>query len=102
MSWAEAAEKHLLVRAIPPFSAYVATRERWTGRGIFELRFDYETGELREIHIVQSTGHRLLDGHAIAAFKLWRAKPRSIHILRVPLQFDAPTNDEAGGNLRKM
>jgi TonB family protein len=66
---------------------------------VFDLRFDFQTGELREIHIVRSTGHSLLDGHAISALKLWRAKPHAIHILRVPINFAVPAA-KAGGHLR--
>src|SRR4051812_27463363 len=49
---------------------YQAIRDRWEGLGMFDLRFDFETGELREIHIVRSTGHSLLDGHTVSALKL--------------------------------
>ena len=58
---------------------------RLSGFGVFDLKFDYETGHLREIQIVKSTGHSMLDGRAISALKLWKAKPRSIHTLRVPM-----------------
>ena len=58
-----------------------------SGKGIFDLRFDYETGHLREVHVVASTLSRKLDAHAIGALKLWKAKPRSIHLLRVPFDF---------------
>jgi hypothetical protein len=56
-------------------------------RCAFELRFDYETGHLREVHVVQSTGDPKFDGYAIGALKLWKAKPRSIHTLVVPIGF---------------
>src|SRR5690349_6224587 len=56
-----------------------------SGGGVFDLRFDYETGHLREVHVLESTGSRKLDAHTIGALKLWKAKPRSIHTLRVPI-----------------
>ncbi len=55
--------------------------------GLYELKFDYDTGHLREVHVVQSTANDMLDRRAIAAFKLWKAKPHSVHILRVPVTF---------------
>ena len=58
-----------------------------SGKGVFDLRFDYETGHLREIHVVESTLSRKLDAHVIGALKLWKAKPRSIHLLRVGFDF---------------
>jgi hypothetical protein len=63
---------------------------RPTGTGIFDLRFDYETGHLREVRVVQSTGNRDLDIYSIEALKLWKAKPRALHILRVPITFRIP------------
>jgi TonB family protein len=83
----EARRKRLLLVEVRPDYPEEAKRNFWTGRGIFELRFDHETGRLREVHVVKSTGHGILDRHAIAALKRWRAKPRSIHALRFPITF---------------
>lgn len=88
MSMDEALRQDLLLIAVRPDYPYEARRQRFTGSGIFELRFDYETGRLREVHVEKSTGQRMLDGHAIGALKLWKAKPRSIHTLRVPIAFE--------------
>jgi TonB family protein len=60
---------------------------RLQGEGLFELRFDYDTGRLKGIHIVQSTGSKRLDKDAINALKDWRAKPRAIRVMRVPVKF---------------
>ena len=81
----EAQAKQLLLVAVQPFIPYEARRMRLSGFGVFDLKFDYETGHLREIQIVKSTGHSMRDGRAISALKLWKAKPRSIHTLRVPM-----------------
>ena len=83
----EAMQKDLLLFAVRPDYPYEARRRRLTGSGIFELKFDYESGRLREIHVVQSTGHQLLDGNAIATLKLWKAKPHSVHTIRLPITF---------------
>lgn len=87
-SKAEALRNHLLITAPAPVYPY----EVWIGRGtnisgVFELKFDYDTGHLRGVHVVNSTGSDVLDRHIIAALKLWKAKPHSIHILRVPVMF---------------
>ncbi len=91
---AEALRKDLLLVAVrPEFPRSYAGN--WGGakwhhgpyKGIFELRFDYETGHLREIHVVQTIGDAKFDGRAIGALKLWKAKPRSIHTLVVPVTF---------------
>lgn len=87
MTVEEALKQDLLIVAARPDYPYEARRQRWTGSGVFELTFNYETGNLREVHVVQSTGKRMLDGHAIGALKLWKAKPRSIHKIRIPITF---------------
>lgn len=58
-----------------------------TGSGVFEMKFDYESGRLREVHVVQSTGQPKLDAYTTAALKQWKAKPRSVHTLRLPITF---------------
>ena len=93
----EALSKHLLLVAVAPDypdeyewgpkHGSVFEGQVPAGKGVFDLRFDFETGHLREVHVVETTGSRKLDGHAIGAFELWKAKPRSIHILRVPINF---------------
>ncbi len=57
------------------------------GKGVFDLSFDFETGRLRGINILKTTGNSRLDGRAIAALKMWKAKPRSVHTLHVPVDF---------------
>jgi TonB family protein len=87
MTEEDALQKQLLLVAIRPDYPYEALSRRRSGNGVFDLKFDYESGHLREVHVVQSTGVRVLDAHAIGALKQWKAKPRSIHTLRVPVIF---------------
>ena len=92
MQLEEAVQKRLLLVAAKPEYPYEAKAREAKARdkattGLFELRFDYESGHLREVHVVKSTGDRYLDGHAIGALKVWQAKPRSIHNLCVPITF---------------
>jgi TonB family protein len=84
MTAREALKRHLLIVAVVPKHP----RGRLTGSGVFDMKFDYESGRLREIHVVQSTGQPKLDANTIAALKQWRAKPRSVHILRLPITFE--------------
>jgi TonB family protein len=91
----EAVQKDLLLSAPRPNYPYAARVRGKTGEGMFELKFDYETGHLREVHVIKSIGDRMLDGPAIGALKLWKAKPRSIHTLHVPIRF---TQDRRHGN----
>jgi TonB family protein len=73
--------------AVKPEYSFESRRERVTGTGLFELRFDYETGRLKAIDIVQSTGSRVLDHDAIKGLKEWKAKPHTIRVMRIPIKF---------------
>ena len=45
----------VLQYAVKPEYSYQARKMQMTGAGIFELRFDYDTGRLKAIDIVQNT-----------------------------------------------
>jgi len=83
----EAMQRHLLlVAALPEYPNEIEAQpgvrhRRYTCE--FELKFDYESGHLREVHVVKGTGDQAVDAHAIGAMKVWQAKPRSIHNLLV-------------------
>ncbi len=86
-SAAEAVRNHLLVRVVPLEYDYEARARHMEGDGVFDLIFDYETGHLREVHVVRALSSSRLQKTTIAALKQWQAKPRSIHVLRVPIAF---------------
>jgi hypothetical protein len=83
----EAMQRHLLlVAALPEYPSEIEAgpgvrHRRYTC--LFELKFDYESGHLREVHVVKSSGDQAVDAHMIGAMKVWQAKPRSIHNLLV-------------------
>ena len=79
--------RNLLLSHPRPEYPYEARRKRIRGSGVFLLRFDYETGHVRQIHIVHSTGSPILDEAAVTVLKQWIAKPRSIHLMDVPITF---------------
>ena len=87
MSSAEAVQKHLLLKTPRPEYYYEARSRHIQGSGVFDLRFDYETGHLREVHIVQAMPDPLLQKATIEALKQWQAKPRSLHTMRLPVTF---------------
>jgi TonB family protein len=89
--------QNLLLKHPPPEYPYEARSRGIMGSGIFLLRFDYETGHLRQVHVAKSMGSAILDQAAIAALKQWQAKPRSVYVTDVPItmsmsRFDAPTH----------
>jgi TonB family protein len=76
----EARRQHLLFFVRPDYPLE-ARRNRWTGRGVFSVTFDFASGRVQKVQIVRGTGHPLLDSAATAALKQWRAKPKSLHKL---------------------
>ena len=76
---------HLLLKHPTPDYPYEARSRLITGKGVFILRFDYETGRLRQVHIYKSSGNKDLDFAAVSALKKWQAKPRSLHDVVVPI-----------------
>jgi hypothetical protein len=87
MSVDEAKQKGLLINTPRPDYYYEARVRHIQGSGVFDLRFDYETGHLREVHIVHAMPDVLLQTATIDALTKWRAKPRSMHTMRVPVTF---------------
>ncbi len=87
MSCADAVRQNLLLNYPRPDYPRDPLRRRATGAGVFLLRFDYESGRLREIRVGISTGSPTLDAASIQSLKQWQAKPRSLHIITVPIAF---------------
>ena len=48
------------------------------GIGWFRLQIDMQTGAVREVKVLKSTGVKILDDSAAAAFLQWKAKPHLI------------------------
>jgi TonB-like protein len=90
MTALEAAQRGLLLKVVRPEYSWEGRIRHLGGKGVFDLRFDYETGHLQEIHIVNALPSPVLQEAAIDALKRWQARPRSIHVLRVPVMFIPP------------
>jgi TonB family protein len=58
-----------------------------TGKGVFLLDLDYETGRVTDVHVLQSTGNPTLDATSIRTFKKWKAKPRTYRHVKVPITY---------------
>jgi TonB family protein len=63
-----------------------ARRLHLVGRGLFELHINVD-GRVQFVRVTRSTGHSLLDEAAINAFRNWRFRPRSIKVVRVPIEY---------------
>ena len=91
----EARAKHLLLSHPAPGWPRDDQRRRLPGSGVFDIQFDYTSGQVREVRVVQSTGVHVLDKACISAFKRWRAKPLTIHVLRQHITFGDPGSNHA-------
>ena len=49
---------------------------------------DWETGAVRNVSIVQSSGHEVLDKAGMESLRQWRFKPHTIETLNIPLVFE--------------
>jgi hypothetical protein len=87
ITFKDAWQKHLLIKTARP-EYYIQAREHHlVGSGVFDVKFDFESGHLREVHIVKPFAEAMLQVSAISALKQWQAKPQSIHALRVLITF---------------
>jgi TonB family protein len=87
LSVKEAVRQKLLLKHPTPEYPLEARRKLWKGSGMFELEFDQKTGQVRDVRVIKSTGRAVLDAYSIRALKLWRAKPQSLKVMRVPVTF---------------
>ena len=58
-----------------------------TGRGKAILKIDPRSGSVMSATMLESTGHQILDGAAIRAFRQWHFKPGTLTTLQVPIEF---------------
>lgn len=79
--------KAMVFSAPRPDYPLLARQARYTGSGVFVLNIDKPTGVVQSITIGRSTGHKILDWAAMAAFIKWRFKPNTVHKVKIPITF---------------
>jgi TonB family protein len=57
------------------------------GTGRFRMNVDFNTGKVKSVTIVKSTGEDGLDREAIFALRRWRFKPGKARQVEVPITF---------------
>jgi TonB family protein len=84
-----AASKGRAVAIYAPAPEYPieARARRITGRGVVVVDIDQKTGWVLSARMEKSTGSKLLDDAAVAAFKHWRFKPGSARQIHSPIAF---------------
>ncbi|PYJ55469.1 MAG: hypothetical protein DME82_07100 [Verrucomicrobia bacterium] len=64
-----------------------ATGRRPTGTGVVLVDVDPKTGWVTSARMEKSTGSKLLDDAAIAAFSRWRFRPGTVRQVHSPITF---------------
>src|SRR5437016_2530485 len=67
------------------------------GSGIFRLYLDWNTGRVRDVKVLQSTGYGVLDASATYALRQWQLRPGKWKQIDVPVRF---TMSESSGSGR--
>jgi TonB family protein len=75
-----------LYSPIPPYPLD-ALRANIGGSGRFEVVVDFETGQVQDVKILQTTGDGRLDRSVISTFRKWRFRPRTVHSFKTPFIF---------------
>jgi TonB family protein len=90
MSCREAIARRLIVKHPTPQLPVqsMLRKQRFHGHGVFDLEFDFESGSVRAVRVVQGTGSSLVDRSTVVTLKEWRAKPRTVHVARLPITFN--------------
>lgn len=68
----------------PPNYPYEARIKHITASGLAIARVDSKTGAVISVRISKSTGHRILDDSALAAFGRWRFVPGT-SVVQIPI-----------------
>ena len=79
-------QKKYAVKTPQPSYPYEARKDGAEGRGIFRLLVDSQGG-IRDVQVLQSTGHRALDQAAVTGLKEWRFVPGKVKEYVVPVTF---------------
>lgn len=63
---------------------------RWeypSGRGLFQLQIDQQSGLVSSVHVVRTMGDNRVDAATIATLRQWRFRPHTLKQLVVPIEF---------------
>ncbi|PYJ55595.1 MAG: hypothetical protein DME82_06720 [Verrucomicrobia bacterium] len=75
----------VLVKVLPDYP-YAARDQHLEGIGSYRLNIKPD-GTVSSVTVLKSTGHMVLDQAAIHAFRQWRFRPGTLHVLKIPINF---------------
>jgi TonB family protein len=80
-------KRPVLISGVRPEYPYEARVRRITGSGIAVMKIDRATGNVTSCEMAVSTGSRILDDAALAAFRTFRFKPGGPAMAKCPITF---------------
>jgi TonB family protein len=78
-----------------------ARRQKLEGTGRFEVHITRD-GAVEFVKIMKSTGHEILDRTAVEGLRRWRFRPKSIKVVRVPIQYAMSLSRAHWGSRRDL
>jgi TonB family protein len=99
-SSAEKKVKALAIVAPPPRYPVDTHGRHPIGHGVVLMHVDRKTGWVISAKMQQSTGNKLLDDAAIAAFSQWRFRPGSAAYIHSPITFVGHTQPRSNQPLQ--
>lgn len=75
-----------MTRAPRPQYPYVARLERWSGFGVYVIRFAPD-GTATKVVVLKSTGRAALDNACLGTLRMWRCQPGVYTTVVIPITF---------------
>ncbi len=77
---------HAVRYAPAPRLPDAAIRQRLTGTGVYAIDVD-AGGQIGDVRVVRSAGHKILDDAAVEALRKWIFRPRTVYKLTLSITF---------------
>jgi TonB family protein len=77
----------LLTCFVVSFALEVRAQNAWTGTGVVLVDVDYESGKVTAARMLQTTGSHHWDEAALAKFRKWTFKPKTVRHVKIPVTF---------------
>jgi TonB family protein len=91
------AQKYQPVLSAPkPRSVKDAAGRYLSGNGFILVDLDWQTGAIKSIQLVKSSGNKQLDDSVLSALRKWKFRPATTTPVRIPFSFDENGKVELG------
>jgi TonB family protein len=80
------------IKIVPLKYPYQARARHIQGSGLFRISLDLNTGSVKKVTLIQSTGSPMLDTYTTDALHRWRWKPGRWREIDVPITFNIGSN----------